>query len=101
MGQIAAENVDRIILTDEESYNEDPDQIRQQIFEGIEQVQGGEAKTTEIADRKAAITKAMSIAKKDDIIYITGMGHEQFRVVKGKKIPWNDVEVVKEVFLAN
>jgi len=101
MGKIAAENVDRIILTDEESYNEDPEQIRRQIFEGIEQVQGGEAKTTEIADRKEAIKKALSIAKKGDVVYVTGMGHEQFRVVKGKKIPWNDVEVVKEVFLAN
>ncbi len=98
MGKIAAENVDRIILTDEESYNEDPAQIRDQIFEGIRDVKGGEAKTTEIPDRRDAIKKALDVAKKGDVVYITGMGHEQFRVIRGKKIPWNDVEVVKELF---
>ena len=35
MGEIAAKKADRIILTDEESYNEDPQAIRDQIFEGI------------------------------------------------------------------
>ncbi|HET7629829.1 MAG TPA: UDP-N-acetylmuramoyl-L-alanyl-D-glutamate--2,6-diaminopimelate ligase [Candidatus Saccharimonadales bacterium] len=96
MGRIAADIADRIVLTDEESYNEDPEQIRQMIMEGIEEAKG-KAKTDEVADRKEAIKKAMNIARKGDVIVVTGMGHEQFRVVKGKKIPWNDGDVVREL----
>ena len=96
MGEIAAKRADRIILTDEESYNEDPKVIRNQVFEGIEAAGAG-AKVTEIADRREAIEKALSIATKGDTILITGMGHEQFRIVNGEKLPWNDAAVVKEI----
>jgi len=97
MGEIAATKADRIFLTDEESYNEDPQKIREMIFEGIERVKGGAMKTTEIPDRREAIKKALSIATKGDIVLITGMGHEMFRIVDGKRIPWNDAEVVHEI----
>lgn len=96
MGKIAARLADRIILTDEENYTEDPDQIREAIYEGIKEG-GGEAKTTEIADRYEAIKKSLKIAKKGDTILITGMGHEQFRILNGQKTPWNDTEVVREL----
>ena len=96
MGEIASRGADRIFLTDEESYNEDPDAIRQMILEGIERLGGG-AKTTDIADRREAIKRALSIAKKGDTILITGMGHEQYRVIKGERIPWNDTEVAREI----
>ena len=96
MGEIAARLADRIILTDEESYNEDPDQIRRMIYEGIEEA-GGTAKTNEIPDRRDAIKKALDIATKGDTILITGMGHEVFRIVNGERIPWNDGDVVREL----
>lgn len=95
MGGIAAKAADRIVLTDEESYNEDPEQIREQIRQGIIEAKG-EGKMTEIADRRAAIEKALMIARKGDTILITGMGHEQFRIVAGERIPWNDSDVVRE-----
>jgi len=97
MGGIAARLAHRIILTDEESYNEDPQAIRDQVREGIEQTRGGSAKMMEIADRREAIAKALSIAKKDDTILITGMGHERYRIVNGERLPWNDADVVREI----
>jgi UDP-N-acetylmuramoyl-L-alanyl-D-glutamate--2,6-diaminopimelate ligase len=96
MGEIAAKYADRIVLTDDESYNEDPQVIRDQVREGIEAAKAG-AKTTELADRYEAISKALSIAKKDDMVLITGMGHEQFRIVNGERLPWNDGDVVREI----
>lgn len=96
MGEIAARLADRIILTDEESYNEDPEVIRRMIYDGIEEA-SGTGKTTEIADRREAIERALSIAIKGDTILITGMGHEQFRIVNGEKLPWNDGDVVREL----
>ncbi len=96
MGGIAVNYADRIIVTDEESYNEDPDQIRHMILEGISDARG-DAKTDEIPDRRAAIEKALSIARKDDTVLVTGMGHEQFRIINGEKIPWNDGDVIREI----
>lgn len=96
MGEIAAKLADRIFLTDEENYNEDPENIRRMIYEGIEQA-GGTGKTTEIADRREAIERALSIATKGDTILITGMGHEQFRITNGERLPWNDGDVVREI----
>ncbi|OYX42842.1 UDP-N-acetylmuramoyl-L-alanyl-D-glutamate--2,6-diaminopimelate ligase [Candidatus Saccharibacteria bacterium 32-49-12] len=96
MGKIAAKNADRIFLTDEESYSEDPDQIRRMIYQGIEEG-GGSAKTTEIADRRQAIERALGTARKGDMVLITGLGHEQYRIVKGERLPWNDTVVVREI----
>lgn len=96
MGEIAARLADRIVLTDDESYNENPQAIRDEVMSGIEQANGG-AKTTELGDRREAIEKALSIAKKGDTILITGMGHEQFRIVNGERLPWNDGDVVREL----
>lgn len=96
MGGIASRFADRILLTDEESYNEDPAAIRNQVMGGIESA-GGSAKTTEIADRHEAIKKALGIATKGDVVVITGMGHEKFRIINGKRLPWNDADVVREI----
>ena len=96
MGSIAAERADRIFLTDEESYNEDPAQIRRMLMEGIVSA-GGAPKTEEIEDRKAAIEKAMKVARAGDTVLITGMGHEQFRIINGEKLPWNDGDVVRDI----
>jgi len=96
MGEIAAKLADRIFLTDEESYNEDPQVIRDMIFDGIEKAHGA-MKTTEVADRYEAIKKALSVAKKGDTVLITGMGHEVYRIVEGKRIPWNDAAAVREI----
>ena len=93
MGEISAKYADRIFLTDEESYNENPATIRKMVMAGIKKAHAT-GKVTEIPDRKEAIERAVKIAKKGDLILVTGMGHEKFRVIKGKRIPWNDVEVV-------
>ena len=96
MGELAANLVDRIFLTDEESYSENPDNIRAMIRQGIERTKKVH-KMTEIADRKQAIYQALKSAVRGDTVLITGMGHEQYRIVNGKRIPWNDKTVVKEI----
>lgn len=96
MGGIAARLADRIVLTDEESYNEEPDQIRQMVMQGIVDA-GGDAKTDEVPDRAQAIEKALSIARTGDTILVTGMGHEKFRIVAGERLPWNDADVIREL----
>ena len=96
MGSIAAEYADRIFVTDEESYNEDPTEIRRMVIDGIADAKG-EAKTEEIADRREAIKKALSVARAGDTVLVTGMGHEQFRIVNGERLPWNDGDVIRDL----
>ena len=96
MGGIAAKYADRIFVTDEESYTEDPATIRAAVMKGI-RAGLGDIKTDEIPDRREAIAKAISIARAGDTILITGMGHEKFRIMNGKKLPWNDTDVAREL----
>lgn len=95
MGEIAAKLADKIILTDEEPYDEDPAIIRQAIQAGIVEA-GGQAKLQEIADRRQAIMAAIKDARPGDTVVITGMGSEQFRIVAGERLPWSDVDVARE-----
>lgn len=90
LGKIAAKYCAEIILTDEEPYDEDPAQI-------LKEIKVGAPNAYEILDRKEAIEKAISLAKKGDTVIITGKGHEPFiKMAKGKKIPWDERRVVEE-----
>ncbi len=95
MGEIVAKYADVVILTNEEPYHENPQDIIDAIFVGIKNKTEGE-NLWRIVDRKAAIAKALSIAQKDDIICITGMGSFETMVVGDKKLPWNDRRVIEE-----
>ena len=98
MGKIAQDLADRIIITDEENYTEDATQIREEIISGISKKNNKlPANIQEIPDRKEAIRKALQIAGKGDIVLITGLGHEVYRVIDGEKTPWNDTQIVREI----
>lgn len=94
MGKIAAEYCDEIILTNEDPYDEKPDQILSEIRSGIT---GKKRKTTrEILDRREAVKEAVFMAEDGDTVIITGKGSEDWiHVEKGKKIPWNERAVVE------
>ncbi len=98
MGKIAQDLADRIIITDEENYTEDATQIREEIISGISKKNDKlPANIQEIPDRKEAIRKALQIAGKGDIVLITGLGHEVYRIIDGEKTPWNDTQIVREI----
>jgi UDP-N-acetylmuramoyl-L-alanyl-D-glutamate--2,6-diaminopimelate ligase len=96
MGEIAAKLTDRIVLTDEEPYTEDPAQIRHMLMEGII-AGGGGSKTEEVPDRKEAIEKALGFARRGDTVVVTGMGHEQYRIINGRRDPWHEPTVIREI----
>ncbi len=93
LGKIASQYGDKIIVTNEDPYDEDPMSIINQVAEGAE------GDTEKILDRRKAIKKALTIAKKNDTVIITGKGSESWiQVENGKKIPWDDRKVVREEF---
>jgi UDP-N-acetylmuramoyl-L-alanyl-D-glutamate--2,6-diaminopimelate ligase len=96
MGEIAAKYADRIFLTDDETYNENGDKIRAEVMEGIKQG-GGTDKTTEIGDRKEAIKTAFAEAKAGDAVLLAGIGHQDYRAMAGKKLPWDERAVARQL----
>lgn len=100
MGKIAARYCNTIILTTEDPYNEDPLEIINQIADGVQSLEVAPPKTRKTAsiwkiiDREKAIKKAISLAKKGDIVVITGKGSEPWMHLADKKIPWNEKEIV-------
>jgi len=50
-----------------------------------------------ILDRREAIKKALQVAKRGDIVIVTGKGAEETMAIGKKRIPWNDPKVIREV----
>ncbi len=93
LGEIAAKYCDKIIVTNEDPYDEDPVEIIDDVLKGT----GKNA--LKIVDRREAIRKALTFAKKEDIVIITGKGCEPWMcVANNKKIPWDDRKIAKEEF---
>ncbi len=100
MGKIAVKYCDKIILTNEDPYDENPLQIMNDIEGGIRINQRNRHKLAvyKIIDRKEAIKKAISLAKKGDVVILTGKGGEVWMCVENdKKIPWNERGIVEEI----
>ncbi|OGY45785.1 MAG: hypothetical protein A2731_03200 [Candidatus Buchananbacteria bacterium RIFCSPHIGHO2_01_FULL_39_8] len=98
LGQLAGQFADYVIVTNEDPYDEDPQQIINQVAAGaVENGKKLNQNLFKILDRRKAIAKALSLAQTDDFVLITGKGSEQAIVVKNnKKIPWDDRVVTRE-----
>ena len=99
MGKIIAQNCDYFILANDDPYNEVPEKIASQVLSGAENKTLNK-NMWQILDRKAAIKKAVSLAKKNDLVLILGKGAEQYQIFKDKKIPWDDRKAVREILAA-
>lgn len=99
MGTIAAKNTNIAIVTDDEPYTENPKAIRADVLEGAKMA-NAECEIIEIGDRRAAIAKAYELAKADDTVAILGMGHEKFRVIGTKRVPWDERKIAYELLKA-
>jgi len=95
MGRIADEYADYIILTDDDPYEEDEISIIEQISEGISRAEG--KNFWKIPDRREAIRLALTQARDDDTVVVSGKGCEEIMIVRGKRVPWNDKEVIEEL----
>ena len=108
LGKIASQYCSQIIITNEDPYDENPLSIMDEIASGIQHFTrpnftdknlGGQAPNTQhlILDRRGAIKKAITLAKPGATVIITGKGSELWMCVEnGKKIPWDDRQIVRE-----
>jgi len=90
MGAVAARLADVAIVTDDNPRTEDPHLIRAAILAAAPDA-------TEIAGRREAIAAAIAQAGADDIVLVAGKGHEQGQIVGDLVLPFDDVQVAREV----
>jgi UDP-N-acetylmuramoyl-L-alanyl-D-glutamate--2,6-diaminopimelate ligase len=87
MGRIAAENADRVIVTDDNPRSENAAAIRAAILADA-------PGAAEIGDRSQAIRTAIAELKAGDVLLIAGKGHETGQIVGDRTIPFSDHEAV-------
>jgi UDP-N-acetylmuramoyl-L-alanyl-D-glutamate--2,6-diaminopimelate ligase len=93
LGKIALEYCDKVIVTNEDPYDENPQEIINQVAAGAGNI------AEKFSDRREAIKKALGYAVPGDIIVLTGKGCEPWICeAAGKKIPWDEKAVVLEEF---
>ncbi len=91
MGRIAGEMCDHVILTNEDPYDEQPQDIVDEIAAGMQ------TKPEVVLDRRAAIARAIAIAKEGSAVVITGKGTDpSICGPRGTSVPWSDARVAKE-----
>ncbi|MFN5415714.1 MAG: UDP-N-acetylmuramoyl-L-alanyl-D-glutamate--2,6-diaminopimelate ligase [Flavobacteriia bacterium] len=97
MAAIACELSDKVIITSDNPRSEDPAVIIEEMMQGVEGHHF--KKTLSIQDREQAIKTAVSMAEENDIILIAGKGHETYQEIKGVKHDFDDLKIVKELFV--
>ncbi|MCS3796265.1 UDP-N-acetylmuramoyl-L-alanyl-D-glutamate--2,6-diaminopimelate ligase [Niastella sp. OAS944] len=96
MAEVTCEHSDRVVFTSDNPRSEDPLQILAEMETGLNTA--AKRKYVSVPDRKEAIKLAVSMAKPGDIILIAGKGHEKYQEIKGVKHPFDDKQVMREMF---
>lgn len=95
MAEIAELYANRVIVTSDNPRTEDPDSIIGQVMEGFKKPD----QVTRITNRKDAIREAVFSSKAGSIVLIAGKGHEAYQEINGKRIHFDDSEVVREALM--
>src|SRR5271167_3765021 len=94
MGEAAGKGSDFVVLTSDNPRSEAPLAIMNDAVVGL---QKSGAKYAMEPDRRKAISQAINRAEPGDIVLLAGKGHEKVQVAKGATIPFDDVEVAREI----
>ena len=96
LGEIADTFCEKIFLTDEDPYDENPREIVDQVFEGITNKNKVEIEM----DRRMAINKALKYARKNNginAVILTGKGVDPYIMrANGEKEIWNEKQIATE-----
>ncbi|MEI7510572.1 MAG: UDP-N-acetylmuramyl-tripeptide synthetase [Candidatus Peregrinibacteria bacterium] len=97
MGKLVGELSDTVMVSNVDPYEDNPTEICEDIASAAEKA--GKIRGTDLfvmEDRRQGIATLFALAKEGDIVFITGKGSEQSIVIDGKKLPWDDRQVVRE-----
>ena len=92
MGE-AANQADKIILTNDNPRSEDPHTIINEIISGIDL----NKKVEVITNRFEAIKQSISLLDKEHVVLILGKGHENIQEINDQELVFNDKETVMKL----
>jgi len=95
MGLKAAALSDEAIFTSDNPRSEDPDTILSEMMNGVPIEL--RRKVLIVSDRRQAIHTASKLASRGDIVLIAGKGHENYQLVNGKKLEFDDRKIVEDI----
>lgn len=97
-GEILGKNSDIVIITEDDSRDEDPAEIAEMFAKGAEKAGKvrGEDLLIEL-DREKAIRKALELAQKGDMVLILGKGHEKTILRGDGPHEFEDIKVVERI----
>ena len=88
MGRVVAQLADVGIVTSDNPRGEDPAAIAAAVVADLD---------LEVElDRRRAIDRALELARPGDVVVVAGKGHEQGQEIDGRKLPFDDREVVRD-----
>lgn len=101
LGALAGRNADIVIVTNEDPYTENPQEIIDQVAQGV--TRGARKQDPKrlgenffvIYDRREAVRLALTMAKRSDLVLLTGKGHEEVMVVGTTMVPYSEQDVVR------
>ncbi|MBQ3470733.1 UDP-N-acetylmuramoyl-L-alanyl-D-glutamate--2,6-diaminopimelate ligase [Candidatus Saccharibacteria bacterium] len=97
-GEILGQHSDIVIITEDDSRDEDPEKIAESFIKGAEKA--GKVLNKNLfkeLDRKKAIALALKTAKKGDVVLILGKGHEKSILRADGPHPFEDLKVTREL----
>ena len=101
-GEILGKNSDIVIITEDDSRDEDPEKIAAGFIKGAEK--SGKVLNKDLfeeLDRRKAIKLAFGLAKKGDLVLILGKGHEKSILRADGPHPFEDAKVARELLRQN
>ncbi|MCC2323675.1 UDP-N-acetylmuramoyl-L-alanyl-D-glutamate--2,6-diaminopimelate ligase [Bacillus wiedmannii] len=97
MGGIAGSYSDFVFITSDNPRSEDPKAIIKDIEKGFSQNNNLNYKIE--VDRELAINHAIHMASTNDIVLITGKGHETYQILKDSTIHFDDKEKARQAII--
>jgi UDP-N-acetylmuramoyl-L-alanyl-D-glutamate--2,6-diaminopimelate ligase len=98
MGAVAGRLSDVLLITSDNPRNEDPNRIIDEIQRGVtpDTRRDSAQPLLAIVDRRAAIHRAIELARAGDLVLVAGKGHEKYQVIGDQVLPFDDVAVARE-----
>jgi UDP-N-acetylmuramoyl-L-alanyl-D-glutamate--2,6-diaminopimelate ligase len=93
MGRVASNLAKKVYITSDNPRMEDPEQIVEDILQGIED----RSNVLVELNRKKAIEMALKDQKDDEVVVVLGKGDEDYQIIYDKKLPFDDREVIREI----
>jgi UDP-N-acetylmuramoyl-L-alanyl-D-glutamate--2,6-diaminopimelate ligase len=94
MGSVAAQRSDLVIATSDNPRTESPGSILNEVAQGF---RNHSTPFKLVVNRREAIEIALRSAAPEDLVVIAGKGHESTQTIGGRKRPFDDRLVVREI----